>query len=131
MKGEENLTLINRWLRHRNLSEWKDSDFPQYGYEAKKDGLEIAYGFLAICDDSSPGKGFIECLIVSPFFSKEVRDEALDKIIRALISLAKVFLLDGIVSFCELDATINRAIKHNFKVSKATTLVLDLREEKI
>ncbi len=102
-------------LASHNMSQSFLYDLPETGFIAFENGNIIAMGFLRLIEG---GYGMLDALITEPTQSKELRNEALDLIAKALIDRAKEITLKNTFAFIKDHNTIQRAQKHGFVASK-------------
>lgn len=109
---ETDFTSIIQMHALRDLPYPNSNELPQIGCIIKENDTPIVAAFLRRVEG---GYAQIDTLISNPNVDKSLRDIAIDKCLKLLVNCAKTLKLRGLVSFCEVPASITRAEKHGFK----------------
>jgi hypothetical protein len=93
---ELHFNILNDWLIKHKLSKEDLSNIPQLGYICYEKEIPIAIGFLRMIEG---GYAQIDSLVTDPEISSNLRNEAIDLVIKQLIDIAIDLKLKGICSY--------------------------------
>lgn len=96
---------------------------PNIGYIALRNGYPVAAGFLRRVEG---GYAQLDTLTTNPIFGSIVRNEAIDLIVKMLITDAKDLKLHGIIAFTSYQSIIDRAKSIGFNELEHSLIALDL-----
>ncbi len=125
-KKETHLTYIKDWLAYRGMDLELANDIPRIGYIVYGNLEPIAAGFLRLVEADYL---ILDSLITNPNASGKTRNDAIDMVVDALITRAKLLGKLKIIAN-SIDAnTLERSKKHGFRQTLHRMIVLDLRED--
>lgn len=119
----EDLKIINSWLRKRNLPTVPLRDLPEFGFVSCKDGKEIGMAFLRRCEG---GLCIFDSMITNPKESLFTRHLSIEMLIDKIKEKASELGNHKIIAFSIDNGTIKRSKKHGFKEQKHVVLSLAL-----
>ena len=111
-------------LKLRDLDPTLAGDLPEMGLIAIEENEVVAFGFLRKVEGPY---AMLDSYLTNPTIAPEVRDKALDRITRKLISIAKVNHINKLIAFSADAHTIERAATLGFVAHSHVFNVLDLK----
>jgi hypothetical protein len=118
----EYMKHIQGWITIREL-QIDLNTLPRFGLIALDRGTPIAAGFIR---EVEGGYGMIDSFITDPKASKELRNEALDRITEKLIKIAKHNKVNQLIAYSLDKNTLMRGISHGFVQLDHSVIALDL-----
>lgn len=116
--------LIIDWLRARKLDTKLADELPVNGFIAKTEKKDaVCAGFLRMVEG---GYAMLDSLITNPTQPPEVRDEAIDAVVKRLISAAEDWNITRILANTTDAHTLERSKRHGFTALPNTMIVLEL-----
>lgn len=121
---KDDYDLIASWLFQRNIDLWQKSYVPKVGFVATVDEKPVAMGFIR---DVEGNLCMLDGLITDPTQLPEVRNKAIDSVVKKLIDTAKELNYMGMIALTVEETVIKRSLRHNFIVTNQAVIALDLR----
>lgn len=122
MYKSEDLDLINKWMLDRNQEAIKPADLPAIGIVIGYEGTSVAIGFIRIGE----GLSMLEDVVTNPDVDSRIRDEALNHLFEALLTLAKQLKSKRIIGWTVDAHTQVRALQFGFKPVPHMLLAKDI-----
>ena len=121
---EEDLPVINGWLRARGLREVEEDGVPNAGFICFEGGEPVCAAFLRRCEG---GVGIIEGMTSNPDMPGDVRHTALDVLVITLCKQASELEMTKVLAWTVDNSTLTRSARHGFQKLPQTLLAKDLR----
>lgn len=122
----EDLDSINQWLAKRDTPPVTRHALPEIGYMAWHHNKPVAAIFLRRCEGRT---GIVDSLITNPEESPEVRNFALDELIKFIIEKAPKYNITHLLGFSRDENTITRATRLGFVQSPYTVVAMELSKQ--
>ncbi len=122
----EDLESINAWLAKRELPTVTRHALPEIGYIAWHHKKPIAAVFLRRCEGNT---GILDSMITNPEESPEVRNFALDELVKFVMEKAPKYNITRLLGFSKDENTIARATRLGFVQSPYTIVAMDLSKQ--
>lgn len=118
---EKDRVWVENWLNERALTVPPEDETPQVGIVVRHGIIPVCMGFLRRIEG---GYAQIDGLISNPKCDKDMRNKAIDLLIKNLIDKAKALKIKGICSYSIDKNTIERSTRHGFTVIDHKVLAL-------
>lgn len=119
----EHISIIRHWLSQRDLNIELADELPEIGFICFERDEPIAAAFLRKVE---PNHAQLDGLITNVLSRGELRHEAIDLVVRAIIEKAKELKIKQLLAFSVDEGTLKRSEKHRFVKLPHTVIALSL-----
>lgn len=119
----EDLDILNDWLKTRGLAIKMAEDIPANGFVAVDDDMQIAMGFLRLCEGTV---ALFDGLATDPEAPSARRHIALNEVVSAIQQVAKAMDITQIICWSTDPTVITRSRAHGYKIMPHTLAIAEL-----